>query len=314
MKPVILMAPRLPEPLVARLGERYTTLGPMESASVDRLPPGAEAAQALITLGTLGANEALMAALPALRLISCYGTGFEGVNIAAATARGIRVTNAGEANAEAVAEFAMGLTLTAARRIAEGDRFIRTGRWRGHAIERLPLVPGLLGRRMGIYGLGAIGKRIATRAAAFGMSIGYHNRRPAEGVPYVYHGTLESLATWSDVLMVSVRAAPENRHAVNAGILAALGNGGILVNISRGSVVDTEALCDALEREVITNAALDVYENEPDVPERLRAIGHTVLTPHMAAYAASAQVAQQALLMDNLDAFFAGRPLSSVVA
>jgi hydroxypyruvate reductase len=313
MKPVILMAPRLPEPLVTRLAEHYTLLGPMEGASVDRLPPGAEAARALITLGTLGADAALMEALPELGLILCYGTGFEGVDCTAAAARGITVTNAGEANAEAVAEFAMGLTLTAARRIAEGDRFIRTGRWRGHAIERLPLVPGLLGRRMGIYGLGAIGKRIATRAAAFGMSIGYHNRRPAEGVPHTYHDTLESLAAWSDVLMVSVRAAPENRHAVNAGVLAALGEGGIVVNISRGSVVDTAALCDALERGTITGAALDVYENEPDVPERLRALGNTVLTPHMAAYAASAQVAQQALLADNLEAFFAGRPLSSVV-
>ena len=314
MKPAILMAPRLPDPLVARLAEHYTLLGPMEGATVDHLPPGAEWARALITLGSLGAGEALIGALPDLGLILCYGTGFEGIDRAAAAARGIAVTNAGDANAEAVAEFAMGLALASTRKIAEGDRFVRTGRWRGHAIERMPLVAGLLGRRMGIYGLGAIGRRVAIRAAAFGMEIGYHNRRPAEGVPYAYHDSLEALARWSDVLMVAVRAAPTNRHAVDAGILAALGSGGYLVNISRGSVVDTEALCDALERGVITGAALDVYENEPHVPERLRALGNAVLTPHMAAYAESAQIAQQAVLLDNLEAFFAGRALSSVVA
>lgn len=313
MKPAILMAPRLPEPLVARLAEHYTLLGPMEGASVDLLPPGAEAARALITLGSLGAGAALIGALPQLGLILCYGTGFEGVDRAAAAARGIAVTNAGEANAEAVAEFAMGLALASTRKIAEGDRFVRTGRWRGHAIERMPLVAGLLGRRMGIYGLGAIGRRVATRAAAFGMEIGYHNRRPAEGVPHAYHETLESLARWCDVLMVTVRAAPENRHAVGAPILAALGPAGHVVNVSRGSVVDTAALCDALERGVIAGAALDVYENEPEVPERLRAIGQAVLTPHMGAYAESAQAAQQALILDNLAAFFAGRPLASVV-
>ncbi|MFC7736824.1 NAD(P)-dependent oxidoreductase [Roseomonas sp. GCM10028921] len=314
MKPVVLMAPRLPEPLVARLAERYTPLGPMERASVDRLPPGAEEARALITLGSLGADAALIRALPSLGLILCWGTGFEGVDLGAAAARGIAVTNAGEANAEAVAEFAMGAALAATRRIAEGDRYVRTGRWRGHAVERLPLVAGLLGRRMGIYGLGAIGRRIATRAAAFGMEIGYHNRRPAEGVPYAWHDSLESLARWADLLMVAVRAGPSNRHAVDAGILAALGGGGYLVNISRGSVVDTEALCDALERGVITGAALDVYENEPEVPERLRVLGNTVLTPHMAAYAESAQIGQRAVLLDNLEAFFAGRPLASRVA
>ncbi|MCR0983016.1 2-hydroxyacid dehydrogenase [Roseomonas populi] len=314
MKPVILMAPRLPQPLVARLEERYTVLGPLERSEAACLPPGADAARALVTLGTLRTDAALVAALPNLGLIHLYGTGFEGVDMAAAAARGIAVTNAGEANAEAVAEFAMGLVLASGRKIAEGDRYVREGRWSGNAIERLPLVPGLYGRRLGIYGLGAIGKRIAARAAAFGMEIAYHNRRVAEGVGYAYHDNLEALARWSDVLMVAVRAAPENRHAVNAAVLEALGPEGEVVNISRGSVVDTEALCDALERRAIAGAALDVFEDEPNVPERLRAIPNAVLTPHVAAYSASAQAAQRQLVWDNLEAFFAGRLLSSVVA
>ncbi|WP_342452815.1 2-hydroxyacid dehydrogenase [Roseomonas indoligenes] len=311
---MILMAPRLPQPLVARLEERYTLLGPMERSEAGFVPAGAEEARALITLGGIRTDAALIGALPGLRLVLCYGTGFEGVDLQAAAARGIAVTNAGEANAEAVAEFAMGLVLASGRKIAEGDRYVREGRWTGNAVERLPLVPGLYGRRLGVYGLGAIGRRIATRAAAFGMEIAYHNRRVAEGVPYAYHDSLASLARWSDVLMVAVRAAPKNRHAVNAAVLEALGPEGEVVNISRGSVVDTEALCDALERRAIAGAALDVFEDEPKVPERLRAIPSVVLTPHVAAYAASAQNAQRQLVLDNLEAFFAGRPLSSVVA
>ncbi|WP_245818344.1 NAD(P)-dependent oxidoreductase [Muricoccus roseus] len=310
---MILMAPRLPQRLVSRLEERYALLGPLERSAADALPPGAEGARALITIGSYATDAALIGAMRSLGLVLCYGTGFEGVDLGAARARDIAVTNAGTANAEAVAEFAMGLVLASTRKVAEGDRFIREGRWGGNAIERLPLVPGLMGRRMGIYGLGAIGQRIATRAAAFGMEIGYHNRRMAEGVPHAYHATLESLARWSDVLVVAVRAAAENRHAVNAEILAALGPQGHVVNISRGSVVDTGALCDALERKGIAGAALDVFENEPEVPERLRAIGTAVLTPHIAAYSESAQFAQQQLVLDNLEAFFAGRPLSSTV-
>jgi len=313
MKPTILMAPRLPPRLAEPLAARYTLLGPLDRSAAHSLPPGAEAAKALITIGSLSTDAALIAALPELQVILCYGTGFEGVDLAAAAARGIQVTNAGEANAEAVAEFAMGLTLASARKIAEGDRFVRDGRWGGNAIERLPLVPGLMGQRMGIYGMGAIGGRIATRAAAFGMEIGYHNRRPAEGSPHAYHPSLEALAEWSDVLMVSVRAAAETRHAVNARILRALGPKGHVVNISRGSVVDTEALCDVLEAGTLAGAALDVFEIEPDVPERLRAIPTAVLTPHVAAYSESAQFAQQKLVLDNLEAFFAGRPLASLV-
>jgi lactate dehydrogenase-like 2-hydroxyacid dehydrogenase len=313
LKPVILMAPRLPARIVSMLEEHYTLLGPMERSAPDALPPGAEAARALITLGHFSTDDALMAALPSLGLILCYGTGFEGVDLAAAAARGIRVTNAGEANADSVAEFAMGVVVASGRKIVEGDRFVREGRWTGNAVERLPLVPGLMGKRMGIYGLGAIGKRIASRAAAFGMTIGYHNRRPAAGVDYEYHTSLEALARWSDVLMVSVRAAPENRYAINAEILKALGPRGIVVNISRGSVVNTTALCDALERKVIAGAALDVYENEPEVPERLKAIPNVVLTPHIAAYAETAQFAQQEVVMKNLAAFLAGNPLMSVV-
>lgn len=313
MKPTILMAPKLSDAFAERLRERYTVLGPMERSVPEALPAGAEAARALVTLGGWKTDAALIDALPNIGLIACYGTGIEGVDQARAKARGILLSNAADTNATSVAEFAVGLMLAAARRIGEGDRFVRAGRWGGNAVERMPLVPGLAGRKLGIYGLGAIGARIATRAAAFDMEIGYHNRSRRAELPYAYHDSLLGLAEWCDVLMVAVRASTENRHAVNAQVLKALGPKGYVVNISRGIAVDEDALCEALESGVIAGAGLDVYENEPHVSERLRALGNTVLTPHIAAMSDAAQAAQQELMLRNLEAFFAGRALPSGV-
>jgi hydroxypyruvate reductase len=314
MKPTILMAPRMPARLVARLQERYEVLGPMSHPRPEALPAGAEAARALLTVGTWKTDAALIEALPNLGLIACYGTGNEGVERAAARARGIMVSNAADANATSVAEFAMGLMLASARQIGAAERFARAGRWQGNAIERMATVPGLAGRRLGIFGLGAIGQRIAVRAAAFDMTIGYHNRSPRPELPYQYHASLLGLAEWADILMVSVRASGETRHAIDARILRALGPDGHLVNISRGIAVDEAALIEALESGTIAGAALDVYEHEPAIPDRLKALENVVLTPHIAANAESAQVAQQELLFANLEAFFAGRPLLSPVA
>lgn len=313
MKPTILMVPKMPAALIARLREDYELLGPMERATPDALPPGAEAARVLLTVGGWRTDAALMKALPRLGLVACYGTGIEGVDQTHAKARGILLSNAADANATAVAEFAMGLMIASVRQIGKGDRFIRSGRWLGNAIERMPIVPGLAGRRLGIYGLGAIGARIATMASAFGMEIGYHNRSKRPELPYLYQDSLLGLADWSDVLMVAVRASADTRHAVNAGVMQALGPKGHLVNISRGIAVDEDALCEALETGVIAGAGLDVFENEPDVPDRLKAIDDVVLTPHIAAMADSAQAAQQELLLRNLEAFFSGKPLPSGV-
>ncbi|SFJ08098.1 Lactate dehydrogenase [Bosea sp. OK403] len=314
MKPTILMAPRMPARLVERLQERYVLLGPMERSAPDALPEGAEAAQALLTMGSLTTDAALIDALPKLGLISCYGTGIEGVDRACAKARGIKLSNAADANATSVAEFAMGLLLASARRIGAAERFVRAGLWQGNSVQRMPNVPGLAGRKLGIYGLGAIGARIASRAAAFDMTIGYHNRSQRPELPYLYHDSLLGLASWADVLIVAVRASIETRHAINAQVLRALGPEGHLINISRGIAVDEEALCEALETNLIAGAALDVYEHEPQVPDRLKVLENVVLTPHIAANAESAQIAQQDLLLGNLEAYFAGKPLLSPVA
>ncbi|MBR0682347.1 2-hydroxyacid dehydrogenase [Roseomonas eburnea] len=312
MSPPILLA----MPLAARLRERldgiYDVHGPFSPVTPDAVPQAARGARALITLGGHRTDRAMMDALPELGLIACYGTGFEGVDVEEAARRGILVTHAKDANATSVAEFAMGLVIAAARDMGRGERDLRAGKWR--TIESMGLVPGLAGQRMGVYGLGAIGMKIATRAAAFEMEIGYHGRAPKAGVGFAYHPTLLSLAEWCDVLVVAVRASAETRHAVNAEVLAALGRKGVVVNIARGSVIDEAALVEALEQGVIHGAGLDVFEHEPAIPERLLAVPNAVLTPHIAAFTTLAQRVQQTLVLESLAAFFAGETPSNLVA
>ncbi|MDB5413593.1 MAG: hydroxyacid dehydrogenase [Rubritepida sp.] len=311
MKPAILFAMPISQKLQDRLAERYEVLGPLDRANPLPIPEAARGARALITLGSLRTDKAMMDALPDLGLICCYGTGFEGVDRAEAASRGIKMTHAGDSNATSVAEFAMGLVIATARNLVRGDRMLRAGKWASLSLERVPITPGLAGHKLGIYGMGSIGLKIAQRAAAFEMEIGYHNRSRRTDVPYGYHGSLMELAAWSDVLVVAVRASAENRHAINAEVLDALGPNGFMVNISRGIAVDELALCEALETNRIAGAGLDVYQNEPHVPERFMALENVVLTPHMSALSRTAQSAQQKVLIDNLDGFFSGRPLSS---
>ncbi|UDL93525.1 2-hydroxyacid dehydrogenase [Lichenihabitans sp. PAMC28606] len=298
MNPTILMVPQLPARFVERLKEDYQVLGPLGTAGPGALPLGAAEVRALLTMGTLTTDAALIDALPSLELICCYGTGFEGVDRAHAASRGIAIANAGSANADAVAEYAIGLMLATTRQIASGDRFVRAGSWKGNSVERMPMRAGLSGRRVGIYGLGAIGTRIARLAAGFSVQIGYHNRSARTDVAYLYHDSLIGLAEWADILVVAARAGASNYHAVDARVLAALGPEGHLVNISRG---------------IIGGAALDVFEREPQVPARLKALPNIVLTPHIAANATSAQEAQQSTMLANLAAFFGGKPLVSEV-
>ena len=310
MKPTILMVPRMPDALVERLHESYVVLGPMEHSTIDALPAGASEAEALLTMGSLSTDATLIDALPKLKLICCYGTGIEGVDRVHAKARGIVLGNAGEANAASVAEFAMGLVLATARRIPQADRYVRTGRWQGNSVQSMPSVPGLAGRRLGIYGLGAIGSRIARRAEAFEMEVGYHNRSRRSEMPYLYHDTLLGLAAWADILVVSARASVENRHAVDAAVLKALGPSGHLVNISRGSAIDEAALIAALADKTIAGAGLDVFETEPHAPDALTAFPNVVLTPHIGGHTLESHVAMQNCVMANLEAFFAGKPLA----
>lgn len=312
-KPAILLACNFPERLTRLLGERYEVHGPMQRSLAEAIPAGGHEARALLTMGTMKTDRALLDALPKLGLVCYFGTGYEGVGLAEAAARGLAVTHSPGANASSVADFAMGLVIASSRQILQADRFVRDGRWRGNAAERMPSVPGLTGARLGIYGYGAIGSKVAARAAAFEMEIAYHSRTERPELAYPFKPSLLALAEWADILVVAARADASNRHAVNGAVLTALGAHGHLINISRGMAVDTEALIEALENGTIAGAGLDVFEAEPEVPERLKASPRVVLTPHIASASVSAREAQEDMILANLDAFFAGRPVINPV-
>jgi len=317
-RPVILLATRLPQAFIERLAERYEILGPLPApfpVSVASLPRAdAERVSAVLTMGTVDTSREVLAHLPAVGLVSCLGSGYEGVDLAAARERGIVVTHSPGRNASAVADLAMGLLIASVRQMFAAHAFLRRGDWTGNWGNRLPLVRGLTGRKVGIFGLGAIGAKIAQRCVAFEMDVAYHNRKPRADVGYPYHATLHGLARWADVLVVALRADATTRHAVDAGVLAELGAQGHVVNIARGSAIDQSALIAALRDGVIAGAGLDVYEHEPDVPEDLLALPNVALTPHIAGGTREAQAAMQNLMAENLDAFFAGRPVPTPVA
>ena len=313
----LLLAARVPSEFEARLGERYEILGtlpPPFVESVVALNKGdAARARVLISMGTVPAPGSALAHLPALGHIACMGSGFEGVDLAAARARRIVVTHSPDANATAVADVAMGLLIASVRQMPQAEAFLRRGDWKGNFARRMPLVRGLTGRKVGVYGLGAIGQRIAQRAAAFDTEIGYHNRTRRGDVPYAYFASLAELAAWCDILVIAVRAGASNRHAVDAGVLAALGPEGHVINIARGSVIDEAALIHALREGIIAGAGLDVFEHEPSVPEALLALPNVALTPHIAGGTKDAQAAMQDMVVANIDAFLAGRPVRNPV-
>lgn len=264
--------------------------------------------RAVLTRGSTGLSAGQIAALPGLEIICALGAGYENVDLAAAAARGIVVTNGASLNAVSVADHAMALLLAAVRNIAQADAAVRRGEW-----TRL-VRPSISHKRLGILGLGAIGAAIAQRGAlGFGMSVRYHNRRPRADVAYEYCSTVVELAQASDFLVIATPGGAGTRHLVDAAVLRALGAQGFLVNIARGSVLDTQALIEALQRQWIAGAALDVVEGEPEVPPALKRQANLVLTPHIAGLTPEAMAATVQQVVDNLLAHFSGRPVLTPV-
>ncbi|NDL61879.1 2-hydroxyacid dehydrogenase [Acerihabitans arboris] len=265
---------------------------------------------AVLTIGSIGLSEAHMAALPNLRLICCQGVGYEKVDLDAARARGIMVANGAGTNDTAVADHALALLAAMVRDIPGLDRAVRRGEWQQARQTR----PQLTGRRVGILGLGNIGLKIAKRCAqGFDMEVAYHNRQPRADSELRYCDTVDALAHWADFLVVCTPGGAGTRHLVNARTLEALGADGFLINVSRGSVVDTGALIDCLRRRAIAGAALDVVEGEPEVPAALTALDNIILTPHVAARSPEALEAMFARVLDSLTCYFSGRPVPAPV-
>jgi lactate dehydrogenase-like 2-hydroxyacid dehydrogenase len=255
----------------------------------------------------------MMDTLPSLRAIVCYGTGYDGVDLAAAAQRGIAVGHSPAANASAVADLAVTSMLAVTRRLLPADGYVRSGNW--SAAKPSPLMspqPGNPGRRVGVFGMGEIGRKIASRVAAFETEVGYFSRSRHD-VPYQYLPSLAALAEWCSVLMIAVRAGVDTHHAVNASILQKLGKDGYVVNISRGSVIDQQALIAALTDKTIAGAGLDVYEKEPHAPDALTGFPNVVLTPHIGGHTVESHMAMQDCVIANLEAYFAGKPLAHPV-
>ena len=310
----VLIYSRFPKAMMLRIGERFELMDgggrpPGEVFTADQLAD----VRAMITAGGTPLGGAMMDTMPKLGAIVCYGTGYDGVDLAAAAQRKIAVGHSPAANAAAVADLAVTLMLAVTRRLLPADNFVRNGSWA--AAKPSPLMrpqPGNPGRRVGIYGMGEIGRKIAARAAAFETDVAYFSRSRHD-VPYQYLPSLEALAEWSSVLMIAVRAGADTHHAVDANILRKLGRDGYVVNISRGSVIDERALLAALAEESIAGAGLDVYETEPHAPDALTAFPNVVLTPHIGGHTLESHTAMQNCVIANLDAFFAGRPLAFAV-
>ncbi|MEG2976731.1 MAG: 2-hydroxyacid dehydrogenase [Comamonas sp.] len=265
--------------------------------------------QCVCTIGATGLSAAQMQRMPKLSLVCAMGAGYENIDVAYAKAHGIAVGNGVGTNDECVADHAMGLLIAAVRGIVKLDKATRAGIWR----SAMPLPANVSGKRLGVVGLGTIGAKIAKRAAAFDMPIGYHNRQPREGVSHQYFGDLLALAAWADVLLVATPGGAGTKHLINAEVLNALGEKGVLVNIARGSVVDTQALAEAVREGRVAGAGLDVYESEPLPPQELIELDSVVLTPHVGGWSPEA-------VQNSVDRFIAsmrchldGKPLVSPI-
>jgi lactate dehydrogenase-like 2-hydroxyacid dehydrogenase len=266
--------------------------------------------QALVVAGEFPVDKTLAESLPRLGLIACFTAGYDGVDLAWARERGLRVSHSPGVNHEDVADHAVGLMLAAWRRLAEGDRLVRSGAWR--AQEKMA-TRSLTGAALGIVGLGDIGAAVARRAETFGLNIAWWGPREKPDAPWPRAASLEALAEASDILIVACRASEETRGLISRQIIAALGPNGLLVNVSRGQVVDETALIEALKTGALGMAALDVFEAEPTPAARWADVPNTVLTPHMAGSTTAAAPKMVALTRENLRRFFAGEPLLNPV-
>lgn len=304
MKQKVLLQASLPAPLIAELQQRYQLIDHASLTAADFAAMAADF-QVLLTNGEATVTGELIASLPALELIAVFGVGYDGVDVAAAAEHQVAVTHTPGVLTDDVADLAIGLMLATSRQIVAAQQFIQQGKWQQGGY---PWTRKVSGSRLGIVGLGRIGLAVAKRAQGFDMSIAYCNRAPLD-VPWQYQPDLLTLAQQSDFLLVCTPGDAANRHLINRAVLDALGSEGTLINISRGSVVDQQALIAALDAGTLGGAGLDVFEHEPSVPEGLQHRANVVITPHMASATWSTRQAMSQLVLDNVSAFFAGKSL-----
>jgi lactate dehydrogenase-like 2-hydroxyacid dehydrogenase len=274
------------------------------------LPAESDPATEVLAVQKGKVDAALLDRLLALKLVATSAAGFDNLDFGLLKSRGIALSNRGNSRDIDVADLAIGLLIDAVRRIAFNDRVVRAGRWVEGRVQQKQRVSG---RKLGVLGLGRIGEDICKRAAGFDMEIGYHNRQRRSDVPYRYFATLLELAEWCDFLVVAVPLDGATRYQVDRRILDAVGPNGTVVNIARGAVIDETALIEALETGSLGSAGLDVFENEPNVPERLARLDNVVMTPHIGGFTDATQADALAALVANIENYFrTGRPIAVV--
>ena len=309
-KPVVLTVAKLWPPMMEALHGAFEVHDRTHLSDPAAFAQIAPRVRGIAASGESKVPRELIAQLPALEMISVFGVGYDGVDVAAARERGIAVTHTPNVLNDEVADLAMALVLAVSRRLVEADRYVRGGQWKNGP---MPLARKVSGTRMGIVGLGRIGQAIARRAEAFGMSIAYTGRNAKPESPYRYVASAEALAAEVEFLVVITPGGAGTRKLIDAKVLAALGKKGYLVNVARGSVVDEAALVEALQNGTIAGAGLDVFEDEPHVPEALFSLDNVVLVPHIGSATWQTRQAMADLAFGNLHAHFAGEKLLSPV-
>lgn len=297
-RPTVLRVPPMSPQLHDAVGERYDARDLPEDGRAEFLAEHGPDVVAIVCTNTGRVDGELIAALPHLGVIANHGVGYDNIDVAACLERGILVSHTPGVLDDAVAETALGLLLATRRRMVEADRFVRDGRWPDAGA--FPLTGQVAGSTVGILGLGRIGRRIAEILDVLGCTVSYHSRHEVPGVPYRYAPSAEALAAGVDNLVAIVPGGAGTAALVDRPVLDALGPDGVLVNVARGSVVDEDALVDALREGRLGGAGLDVYAHEPDVPAALRALGNVVLLPHVGSGTEETRAAMRELTLDNL--------------
>lgn len=317
MAPKLLITRKLPPAVETRARAAYDVCGNADDELLDqsRLVALADGQDAILATVTDRLDAATIAALPSsIRIIASFSVGTDHIDLDAARRRGIAVTNTPDVLTDATADIALLLMLGAARGAASGMAAIRDDTWSNWAPTGM-LGQSLGGKRLGILGMGRIGRAVAARARAFGMAIHYHNRHAvSEEQTATYHATLESLLAQSDILSINCASTPETRGLINARTLALLPRGAIVVNTARGDIVDDDALINALEDGHLSAVGLDVFNNEPHIDPRYRSLANAFLLPHLGSATVETRDAMGFRALDNLDDFFAGRPPRDRVA
>ena len=311
MKPeIVVIGPMYPA-CAERLEREFTVHRLWEAADKTSFLQGiADRVRGVALYALHGCPALVIEELPKLEIIASMGIGVDRIDLAAAKARGVRVTNTPDVVTDDTADIAMALLLATERRLAEADRFVRRGDWlKGEH----PFGRALRNRKLGIVALGRIGQAIAKRCEAFGMEIAYYGPRRKDDITYPYFDDPVALAKWAEILIVAAPGGAETRNLVSRAVIDALGPEGTLINIARGSVVDEVALVEALAVGRLGRAGLDVYVSEPNVPEALLAMDNVVLSPHTGSATDDTRRAMGDLTIDNLLAHFAGKPLLTPV-